>query len=364
MVIERFDRRQGSGRPLSAETGKFCVQPICRSTRKSRRISLWCADRFLIFSQALNVLQLFNFIQADLNNHRALDGDADSPFNNTSGPAFPKSLYLINPLTNSYDLNPVASTAQANVAIPAGLDLDEWFVPPPAPASTSVIDQKVKKSKKAKGKEAVNGKNKSKRKPVEDYDYNESDGLSTPAEVIPETSAEKAERERVSPLLINFLSLADLSCHKLKAERLERLRDDPYYIMDRSTSTKPPGQDEDVDSIPVVHLDGMPSLSGQLHLYAADKADFPFLDVTSSASGLPKLRPADLNASQSSYFTIDRDGEMPEGSSLRTSTTPSAVPSPLRVSSAVFSGSEPSTPEPIKVTKVKKKGASKKRPQA
>jgi hypothetical protein len=41
----------------------------------------------------------------------------------------------------------------------------------------------------------------------------------------------------------------------------------------------------------------------------------------------------------------------------------SAVPSPLRVSSTVFAadGSEPSTPEPIKVVRAKKKAGTKKK---
>lgn len=41
-----------------------------------------------------------------------------------------------------------------------------------------------------------------------------------------------------------------------KAERRAQLRDDPYYIID----DKPPPPD--VDSIPVVRLEGMPSLQG------------------------------------------------------------------------------------------------------
>jgi AP-3 complex subunit delta-1 len=40
-----------------------------------------------------------------------------------------------------------------------------------------------------------------------------------------------------------------------KAERLERMRDDPYYIFDDSSSKPPPL--DDVDSIPVVRLDDL-----------------------------------------------------------------------------------------------------------
>lgn len=44
-----------------------------------------------------------------------------------------------------------------------------------------------------------------------------------------------------------------------KAERLAQLRDDPYYIMD----DRPSKVVENVDSIPVVHLEGMPSIIGK-----------------------------------------------------------------------------------------------------
>ena len=46
-----------------------------------------------------------------------------------------------------------------------------------------------------------------------------------------------------------------------KAERLERLREDPYYLMDdRPPPTQSAPSADDVDSIPVVRLDDMPPL--------------------------------------------------------------------------------------------------------
>lgn len=44
-----------------------------------------------------------------------------------------------------------------------------------------------------------------------------------------------------------------------KAERLAQLRDDPYYIID----DRPLKAVEDVDSIPVVHLEDMPPIIGK-----------------------------------------------------------------------------------------------------
>lgn len=43
-----------------------------------------------------------------------------------------------------------------------------------------------------------------------------------------------------------------------KAERMERLRDDPFYLADDRPATKP--KVDDVDSIPVVRLDDLPPL--------------------------------------------------------------------------------------------------------
>jgi AP-3 complex subunit delta-1 len=44
-----------------------------------------------------------------------------------------------------------------------------------------------------------------------------------------------------------------------RAERLERLRDDPYYIIDQEP-VKSLRDDDDVESIPIVHLEDMPPL--------------------------------------------------------------------------------------------------------
>jgi AP-3 complex subunit delta len=43
-----------------------------------------------------------------------------------------------------------------------------------------------------------------------------------------------------------------------KAERLERMKDDPYYIVDNRQSKSI--DDDDVDLIPVVRIDDLPLL--------------------------------------------------------------------------------------------------------
>ncbi|PIL31329.1 hypothetical protein GSI_06027 [Ganoderma sinense ZZ0214-1] len=335
--------------------------------------------------RAAELLQLFTFVRADLSSYKpqprnnipaygessmSLNGEGfgepssvvtPSP---SSEPHFPKSLYLIKPLFGAYELNAVALSAQASVPVPDGLDLDAWIVPfreEPSLVPGDAADEALegKKGKKGKRKE---GGSKSKRKgksraldDVEDGGDRSVDGNGYGAAPQPiETEEERAERER------------------RKAERLERLRDDPYYLMD----DRPPPRlgAADVESIPVVRLDDLPPL-------AASTAAPP-------TARLPSLRSTPAPPTQT--FVIDRTGEMPEGAvpvpapispqphrpaaygngSRSRSATPSGVaagstapvppPPPSRFPAYDLEADEPRprTPEAIKVTKVKKKGSS------
>ena len=49
-------------------------------------------------------------------------------------------------------------------------------------------------------------------------------------------------------------------CAQRRAERLERLKDDPYYLIDDRPQSAPPRQElpeDDVESIPVVKLESL-----------------------------------------------------------------------------------------------------------
>lgn len=112
-------------------------------------------------------------------------------------PRFPKSLYLVQPLFNAFDLNPVASSAQEYVPVPEGLDLNAWIVPPPKEDIIVIQDDeptgetKPKKTKKGKGKDTGT---KSKGKKRKEAAGGAENTLADPVE----TEEEKAERERVS----------------------------------------------------------------------------------------------------------------------------------------------------------------------
>jgi len=188
-------------------------------------------------------------------------------FDPVSEPSFPKSLYLMHPLFTSYELNPVASIAQASVPVPDGLDLDAWIVPS---MQERVVDEqddgdlterKTKRSKRGKEREST-----SKTKVKGGKKKQKVDGqLEELAPQEEETAEEKAERERVGIFFFYKLYIISHQTNitQLKAERLERMRDDPYYIMD-DRSQKPPA--EDIDSIPVVRLDGPLPLPKGAHL--------------------------------------------------------------------------------------------------
>jgi AP-3 complex subunit delta-1 len=175
---------------------------------------------FSFVQKAANTLQLFNFIQADLNAYR-IKPQTSPGFSATATsfdpiapaePHFPKSLYLIQPLFTSYELNPVALAAQASVPVPEGLDLDAWIAPPPresTPALEESSERRPKKSKKGKGKEVDGSIPRSGRKKHKEQ---ENGNLLTPASET-ETPEEQAERARVRTRL-ELLELfgADTAC--------------------------------------------------------------------------------------------------------------------------------------------------------
>ena len=98
-------------------------------------------------------------------------------------PDYPKSMYLLQPLRTSYELNYVAPHAQSAVPVPEGINLDHWIVPPPkVKHEVEEVPRKSKKSK-TKGKEKATTGKKGKKK-------------SEPE--IEETPEEKAAREKVN----------------------------------------------------------------------------------------------------------------------------------------------------------------------
>jgi AP-3 complex subunit delta-1 len=94
------------------------------------------------------------------------------------------------------------------VPIPEGLDLDEWFVPPPPEPvlERAGSGEKKKKSKKGKEKQVNGGKKEKKgKKAVKDVSLDVPlVEILTPVYDDAETAEAIAERERVSGLLLLY----------------------------------------------------------------------------------------------------------------------------------------------------------------
>jgi hypothetical protein len=144
--------------------------------------------------------QLFAFVRADLDAHRArapapaFDGPPTG-FEDAGGPAFPKSLFLLRPLFAARELGPVAPAAQASVPVPAGLDLDAWFVPPAPDAEDDGRARKARKGKEREGAPSGAKTKDGKRKKRREAEVEEEEAADEPDEA-PEDAA---EREKVHP---------------------------------------------------------------------------------------------------------------------------------------------------------------------
>ena len=182
----------------------------CQDIEVQERVRNFCAvyvNPLQMNYQAANILQLFNFISADINSYLPnMRVAPSSPFPGSSshldGPPpdelrFPKSLYLIQPLISSYELNPVAATAQASVVPPEGLNLDAWFVEPPSDVTHVQAGDadvgKTKKLKKGKARDLAFNANLSRKKTSKNGD----EALINTLESDVKTSEEIALRDKV-----------------------------------------------------------------------------------------------------------------------------------------------------------------------
>lgn len=162
-----------------------------------------------------------------------------------------------------------------------------------------------------------------------------------------------------------------LTMHSQKRlERIERLKDDPYYIFDKKELGKPiASTSSDIDSIPIVRLDDlMPIAPGAPFCIRADVVII--LTHLGTAPALPEnvLREEFQSSHQKREFVVDREGEMPAFAK-----PPLPNPNELRQSMSSTPVSVSSIPihdtgnddiprsrslDPIKVTRSKKKGTT------
>lgn len=161
-----------------------------------------------------------------------------------------------------------------------------------------------------------------------------------------------------------------------RLERIERLKDDPYYIFDKKKLEKPIAfTSSDIDSIPVVRLDDlMPVAPGAPFFIHADVVTLlthTHISSLGTAPTLPEtLLREDFQSSphQKQEFVVDREGEMPmfvKPSLLDPNEFRQSMSStPISVSSIpIYDAGDPDIPrsrslDPIKVTRPKKKGTA------
>ena len=254
----------------------------------------------------------------------------DLPSVTSGNPVFPKGLLLVRRLVIAYSLRPVASNAQRQVAVPNGLNLDKWIVPPPKHRDDLEVDDKKRKKKKGKGKaRAENG--------VGEYGKSLAEESHQPTEDEAEVAAVRSSRV--------LGKTTDRLIIQRRAQRLARQQEDPYYITNTRPNPISRSSAQDIDAIPIVRLDDMPSLSARM--YSPLESFIMMIpeqtaDLTPSKG--PSYMPDMIPPSSPKIFEVDRDGELP---------TETAGPAVSHPGEPVATGLE--TPEAIVVKRVKKK---------
>lgn len=109
------------------------------SSIKSAVSPLRSSAEIEVQERAFELIQLLSFVEADLRQHAPPKASTSEGVPGVEGgfgaddsiadPPYPKSLFLLQPLFTSHELNAVATQAQGSVRVPDGLDLDRDFVP-------------------------------------------------------------------------------------------------------------------------------------------------------------------------------------------------------------------------------------------
>ncbi|SCV74260.1 BQ2448_6692 [Microbotryum intermedium] len=151
----------------------------------------------------------------------------------------PASLQWLEPLFFAHELKPVNPKAQGMVAVPEGLDLGQRIVVRGSSAS-GIFDEEARGQVDAFGRKfqslgnteaSERGKPKNSRKKG--------------------TKESKTRRKKPSRAVEDEDDPEEMA--RLRSERLERQRDDPYYV--GSTPAGGAGDSDGVDAIPIVRLD-------------------------------------------------------------------------------------------------------------
>ena len=164
-----------------------------------------------------------------------------------------------------------------------------------------------------------------------------------------------------------------------RLERIERLKDDPYYIFDKKEIEKPiPSTSSDVDSIPIARLDDLMPIAPSTSIISVRASQCYSVRFIAAPTQPETILREDPQSSQQQKreFVVDREGEMPMFVKPSTLPVPQSTPAnpnelrqsmsstPVSVSSVpVYDAGNDEIPrsrslDPIKVTRPKKKGAT------
>ncbi|RUS21844.1 adaptin N terminal region-domain-containing protein [Endogone sp. FLAS-F59071] len=179
------------------------------------KLGTWCRSVDLeVQERACNAREILTVTLTILSSHPASSGS-------------PAILSALPALFFAYELNPVAPKAQKKVPVPEGLDLDAWINDPLPESGEESEAEDVSFGHVYETEETPRRRGKGRKK-----------GRKAKGELDSEEEDERKERRR--------------------AERLQRIKHDPFYIADRpakaSTASLSRQDDFDVDLIPIVKL--------------------------------------------------------------------------------------------------------------
>ncbi|KAK1923811.1 armadillo-type protein [Papiliotrema laurentii] len=264
------------------------------SSIKSAVSPLRSSAEIEVQERAFELIQLLSFVEADLRQHAPPKASTSEGVPGVEGgfgaddsiadPPYPKSLFLLQPLFTSHELNAVATQAQGSVRVPDGLDLDRDFVPGGGfPEDLEKDEEEEAQSEDEAGIDLGTGGGK---------------GMEELRRVLREQEAEekaarkgkkaKGKGKKVDGEVLSPEQRAEKE--KRKAARRQKAKDDPYYLYDEKDELK---DEVDVDDIPIVRLD--------LDLPVDDDSSVKVEKSSRSKGKGEKPRPVDF----------DRAGEMP-----------------------------------------------------
>ncbi|CAG8678163.1 2966_t:CDS:10, partial [Racocetra fulgida] len=210
-------------------------QELLRFTEMIKdKISIFCSSTDLeVQERAYNAREIFSIIHQNLTMtpENSFDIKNDIYASTNKSPDVIPELYS---LFFSYELNPVAPKAQKKVPVPDGLDLDAW-INEPLPESENNESEEEEESYGYGYTQKFGGSG--------DLIFSSGSGTAIGRRRGRKSSKKKYDSEEDEEIK-----------EKRRKERIERIKNDPFYISSTGKDLLKNSEEIDVDSIPVVRL--------------------------------------------------------------------------------------------------------------